>query len=338
MYLHAFDITVIKEKVLHIANTSKSDDIVLKNTQTTANTLHSRQTTDDCVLFKKPHVYESSIMSLLVFPLQYLKHIKPSEVESEFHYVTEHVIELLRYCHPALLVQRCRQLMASEIHKINLFSINCIKKLKSFQASSTLLKMLSVFWSWSNHSILTFLAQFSELAVILLEEFDSRLLLSISITDDTFPPLLHPYEHNYYTLLTFKCKDCLQCSFQLVCDMQSILIEKCQITHHALQLLSVQRDPLELHWMIPNRVVDLINKKISQHYQCFFSKGVVVILIYIDKKYYINHDLKTESMIILPEKEVQYTYIYVIAIICNRFTKTDLNGILYQKYIPINLK
>ena len=314
-------IIVIKDKVLHIAN--GSDDIILKNTRTTANTFHSGQTTDDCILFKKSHVYQSSNMPLLVFPLQYLKRIKPSEVEGEFHYVTGHVIELLKYCHPALLVQRCRQLMASEMHKINLFSINFLKKLKSFQASSAVLKMLNVFWSWSSHSILTFLAQFSELAVILLEEFDSRLLLSISITDSTFPPLLNPYEPNKYTMLALKCKDCLQCSFQLVCDMQSILTEKCQITHHALQLLSVQRHPLELYWMIPNKIVDLINKKISQHYQCFFSKGVVVILIYIDKKYYINHDLKTESMIILPEKEVCIcnNFVYVTGFtFCNRNT------------------
>ena len=243
-------------------------------------------------------------MSLLISPLHHVKHIKPSEIEIEFHYMTKHVIELLSYCHPMLLIERCRQLMASEIHKIKLFSIAYLNKLKSFKTSSAILKMLSVQWTWNNLSILTYLADFSRLAVSLLKEFNLRVVLSYPIVNYPFPSLVVPFDDNNYTFLIFQCKDNVKDSLHLVNDMQSILTEKCEITQHAVQLLAVQSGPIELQWMIPLNVVDLINKKINQHMQCFASKGIDTILIYPDTKYYMKYDVNKREMIVLSTKQV----------------------------------
>ena len=254
-------------------------------------------------------------MSLLISPLHHVKHIKPSEVESEFHYMTKHVIELLSYCHPILLIERCKQLMASEIHKIKLFSIPYLNKLKTFKTSSAILKMLSIQWTWSNFYILRYLADFSRLSVTLLEEFNLRIVLSYPIVCYPFPSLVVPFDDNNYTFLTFQCKDNIEDSLHLVNDMQSILTEKCEITQHALQLLGVQSGPIKLQWMIPLNVVDLINRKINQHLQCFASKGIIAILIYPDTKFCIKYDVKVGPMIVLSGEQVivkKCSYAFVV--------------------------
>ena len=243
-------------------------------------------------------------MSLLVCPPHLLKHINPSEVESEFHYITGHVIELLNYCHPIMLTERCRQLMASETHKIKLFSVNYIERLRSLKTSSAVLKMLSVFWSWSNHSILIFLAQFSELAVTLLEEFKSQMMLSYSILHYPFVSTLSiPCDDNNYTMLILECKF-LKVTLNSLYDMQSSLIEKFDITQHALQLVAVEKNPIKLQWMIPVCIVDLINKKVEQHLQYFATTGIAAILIHLDAKCYVKYDINAGSMIALSKEEV----------------------------------
>ena len=194
--------------------------------------------------------------------------------------------------------------MASEIHKIKLFSMAYVNKLKSFKTSSAILKMLSVQWTWSNFSVLTHLADFSRLAVTLLEEFNLRIVLSYPIANYPFPSLVVPFNDNNYTFLIFQCKDNIKDSLHLVNDMQSILTEKCEITQHALQLLGVQSGPIKLQWMIPLNVVDLINRKINQHLQCFASKGIIAILIYPDTKFCIKYDVKVGPMIVLSGEQV----------------------------------
>ena len=211
---------------------------------------------------------------------QYVKHIQPSEVEKEFYYISGHVVELLSCCHPKLLIKCCENLMASEVHKIKLLPSYSVYEIRKLRTSSAILKMMSMFWSWSNHSVLTCLAEFSELAVTLLEEYDSRLHSNFCIA--TLPPALSliPYNNSSYTILTFKCNRKLQLSLQMVYDIQSIMIEKCEITEHALQLLAVQSSPLLLQWMISEHIVTLINVNVRKHHQYFAAKGITEILIH----------------------------------------------------------
>ena len=284
-------------------NVHASVNVIQETNQSNDNILRRRETADDMVLFRKSHVYQSS---MLVSLLDLLSNMDPSEVESEFLYITGHVVELLSYCHPVLLTERCKQLMASEIHKIKLFPNDYIERLRNLRSSPAALEMLSVYWSWSNHSILKFLAEFSELAVALLEEFDSKLALSYPITDYSFLSAREiPCDCNY-TALTLKCKDKLKVTLKLVYDIQSALIEKCEITQHALQLVAVQEGPIMLQWMIPFSLVDLINKKVDHHLQYFAIKGITDILLRPDVKYCINYDIKTGPMIILSSEEVMY--------------------------------
>ena len=234
-------------------------------------------------------------MQLYICPFQHVKHIKPSEVEKEFHYISGHVVELLSCCDPKLLIKWCENLMASEVHKIKLLPPHSLYKLGKLNTSSTILKMISVLWTWNNHSILICLAKFSEVALTLLEEFDSRLHLKFSITE--YPllqpkPSMVPYNNNSYTILTLICDKKLNLSLQLVHEMQSVLIERCEITEHALQLLAVQSSPLQLQWMISKYIVTIINVNVRQHCQYFATKGITEILIHPNIRHTIDSHVK----------------------------------------------
>ena len=272
---------------------SMKQDIYLN----TVRTLHGTRTiklgfVDDSALFNKSHVYYSrSSLSLFTGPFHHIKYIKPSEVEKEFHYISGHVIELLSCCHPKLLIKWCENLMASEKHEIKLLPPYSLYKLRKLRSSSAILKMMSVLWTWNNHSILTCLADFSPVAQTLLEEFYSRLHLKFNVTK--YPVLLPtpstiPYNNNSYTLLTLKCDKKLNLSLQLVHEMQSVLIEKCEITEHALQLLAVQSSPLLLQWMISKYIITIINVNVRQHCQYFAAKGITEITIHPNIKHSID--------------------------------------------------
>ena len=276
------------------------------------NTLHGTRTiklgfVDDSTLFNKTQAYHSRKLSVFICPFEHVKHIKPSEVEKEFHYTSGHIIELLSHCHPELLIKWCENLMIGEnsslprwyeTHKIKLLPPYSVHKLRKLRTSSAILKMMSIFWSWSNHSVLICLAELSEIAAALLQDFDSRLYLNSSITKYPIsPPLPSMIPHNNSsTILMVKCNRKLQVTLQLVYDIQSMMIEKCEITEHAFRLLAVQSNPLELQWIISKYIVTLINVNVRKHREYFAIKGITEILVHPNVKHCIDGDPKLFSL------------------------------------------
>ena len=211
------------------------------------------------------------------------KHLKPSTVETVFQYTVRHITELLSCCDPNLLIKWYENLMASDTHQIKLFTANFMDKIKELKTSPAILKMISHYWTWSNYSILKVLAQFSKLALDMLEEFGARLNTMLPVIEYPIGSLavsMFSYDASCYTVLTFECDYKLSHSLQLVYDMQSLITENCDITQHALLLLAVDSSPTRLHWMIPKSVVTIINTRVMEYSQLLFSKGVMRIFIY----------------------------------------------------------
>ena len=286
---------------------------------------------DDSTFFNKSQTQYPRKVSLFICPFQHVKHIKPSEIEKEFQYVSGHILELLSHCHPRLLINWCENLLASEkIHKTSSYTLFMLRldhskaskehgikllppytvyKLRKLRTSSSILKMMSMFWSWSNHSILTSVAKFSEIAAALLEDFDSRLYMNSSITkypiSSSLAPAMIPHNNNSFTVLTLKCNKKLQVTLQMVYDIQSMMIEMFEITEHALQLLVVQSSPLVLQWMISKYVVTVINLNVRRHQEYFATKGITEISIHPNIKHCVDGNSK-----LLPLHEVR---IYIIS-------------------------
>ena len=238
---------------------------------------------DDSMMVNLPHSPLHKRASSSFSQLNCLKHLKPSTVDRVFQYTVKHVIELLSCCDPNLLIKWCEHLMASDTHEIKLFTANFMDQMKQLKSSNAILKMLSHYWAWSSYSILKTLAQFSKLALDMLEEFDTRLNTMLPIAKypiTSFAVSMFPYDTSSYTVLTLECDYELKHSLQLVYDMQSVITENCDITQHALLLLVVKSNPTRLYWMIPKSVVTIVNTRVMECSQLLVSKGVMKIFIY----------------------------------------------------------
>ena len=233
-----------------------------------------------------------------------------------FLFLIEQVNKLLR-TYKLELIQQCKSLKASNVHNINLFSPNKIKELNEY--NNTLMTFHALF-TWSNHSILKSLAGCSIEAVKLLDEFESKLDLCQPITSYPIPCLyanMIPSDTSTYTILAVRCdKELYQCSLQYVYDVQSVMIEKCDITQHCLQLLAVRSDPTIFYWTIPKCVVDLINTNVPLHSEYLYSRGIMEVLVYPDLLLTTGDDVCYGSLVFKSLHNNQFfseevgTYIY----------------------------
>ena len=200
--------------------------------------------------------------------------------------VSDSVVQLLSSYHVDALLDVCEDIMASGKHAVNFFSENQMKKLKTCNSSLLLLQRLSLFFTWSNHSILRVLAYNCSEAVNILDDFDCRVdsfELIASYPIPCFSLSMIPFDSSSHTIVAIRCdQELYECSLQYVYDMQSVMMEKCDITQHCLQLLAVRSDPTILYWTIPKCVVCLINDNVSLNSEYLYSRGILEVLVYPD--------------------------------------------------------
>ena len=211
-------------------------------------------------------------------------YIKTTSVLTTFFQVIDLIGKLLQIYHIQMLTNQCKYLMASNEHDINLFTNDQIEKFNKCDTTSLLLLKLSSFFTWSSHSILKgFVGQCSD-AVNILDDFDSRLDLHQQIASYPIPCFsadMIPSDTSTYTILAVRYKvELYESSLQYIFDVQSVMIEKCDITQHSLQLLAVRSDPTIFYWTIPKCVVDLININVPLHSEYLYSRGILEVLVY----------------------------------------------------------
>ena len=210
---------------------------------------------------------------------------KPSLVHIAFLCLLDEVNELLQYLNVEALIAQCENVMACKKENIKLFSDVRMKKLNEYNNSLLILSTLNSFFTWSNHSILRILlSSLSSEAIQLLDEFDCRLDPLQSIASYPIPHFsssMVPDDCSTHTILAIRCnQELYNSTLQYVYDMQSVMMEKCDITQYCLQLLAVRNDPTILYWTIPRCVVNLISKQVPLHSEYLYSKGILEVLVY----------------------------------------------------------
>ena len=221
----------------------------------------------------------------LTFALKF-SYFEPLSVLTVYFQVSDFVVQLLSSYHVEVLLDVCENLMASDKSDVKLFSNHQMKKLKDCDSSLLLLQRLSLFFTWSNHSILRVLADHCSEAVNILDDFDCRVdsfELIASYPIPCFSLSMIPFDSSSHTILAIRCdQELYECTLQYVYDMQSVIMEKCDITQHCLQLLAVRSDPTILYWTIPKCVVYFINDNISLNIEYLYSRGILEVLMYPD--------------------------------------------------------
>ena len=227
----------------------------------------------------------------------------------------DQVKKLLQWYDTGLLADSLKTLMASETRGINLFSDNYVANLSNYTSAASMLQYLSFLFTWSDHSILRTLVSCCPEAIQLLDEFDCFLdpfNAIVSYPIDVFSLSMIPSEGSPFTLLAIRSNTELwQCSLQYVFNVQSILIELCEITQHCLQLIAVQSDPTIFFWNIPKSVVELIRVNLLKHVEDLYLQGIVEVTMYPKQLIFASDDIVVGSFSFVIKQEVINT-IYCI--------------------------
>ena len=211
--------------------------------------------------------------------------LKPSLVHIAFLFLIDQVSELLQSCDVKKLVERCGNIMASNQQNIKLFPGDQIEKLNECSDTLSLLWSLNCFLTWSNHSILrVLLTESSSEALQLLDKFDSSLVPKQSAASYPIPYFssdMIPDDTSTHTILAIRCdQELYEVTLQYVYDMQSLIVDKCSITQHCLQLLAIRSDPTVIYWTIPKCAINIISSQVTENSEHLYSKGVLEVLVY----------------------------------------------------------
>ena len=208
---------------------------------------------------------------------------KTTLVNIAYSHLVGQVWKLLQHCDYEQLLEQCREINASEEHGIKLF---CDNQLKRYDNTLSLMQGLCCYATWSDHSILRELCSCSTEATKLLDEFDSRLDYLEPVSSYPIPQLssdMIPFATSVHTVLAIRCnQELYNCTLQFVYDMRSLVVEKCSITLHCLQLLAIRANPTIIYWTIPYCVVEIIRNALSLYSEYLYSKGVVEVFAYPD--------------------------------------------------------
>ena len=258
------------------------------------------------------------------------KYFKPSSVQAEFLDMKIQLEHMLQSTNPKKVYQQCNTLMASCEHDIALFTTECLSYLKECSHISAILQSLSPFFNWSDHSVLHALVQAcnNPEAAMLLQQFDSRVDLSLPITEYPVPqpiPSMAPYDTSTQTVLAVKLNaELSKFSLQQVVELRCLIQKNFQITEHSLQLTAAKSSSTILYWMIPKCVSHLISFKIMQDTSLHGSR-VEELSIYPGTLFVSANTLKLGSLSFLSQinemvREFAYSpYELIIYLFMNSF-------------------
>ena len=183
------------------------------------------------------------------------------------------------------LTDKCRALMASEIHNIKLFTDSFIKKLLKCSQSNLLKVYLLPFITWLDNTILRELVTAYE-KVDSLEmfcKFNCIIDYNQPITSypiPTFSQLIIPLDDSEYTIIASKTiQNCEELILKDVVDVKEFLQSHWELTDHAIQLVAVDYFTNFIYWMIPKQVQPLVENKLNYEQHELWHGGIVMAII-----------------------------------------------------------
>lgn len=209
--------------------------------------------------------------------------IDSSSVVTEYLNMKFQLEELLKLCDPTTIMKKCGPLLASEINGIPLFPAEMFQGVKH---TSELIQKICLFITWDNHSILSAIAEASNIpeAIMLLAQFDDRINSSQPLMNFPIPaPSCHmvPYDDSTHTILAIKLDlELSHSTLQNIIEARSLIQKQCKLTSHCLQLLAIAKTNSTLYWMIPRSIAHLITANAVQFQSYYYQKGILQFAVY----------------------------------------------------------
>ena len=179
------------------------------------------------------------------------------------------------------LATKCGALMASDIHKIPLFTVDFLKKLVNCIQPFLFEVYLIPYMSWFNCSILKQLIHLSNNceALKMVNNFINSLDYKKQITSYPIPKfsqLMIPLDDSQYTLLATKYISSInRLILKDLKDIEKLLIKRLEITEYALHLVAIHFESYCFYWLIPNQIRPLIEHNLTKSQLELWDKGIV---------------------------------------------------------------
>ena len=161
-------------------------------------------------------------------------------------------------------------------------------------------------WRWNDHSILRALLEACSCqdSIKMLDDFESQIDATQPLElFPIYPPSMKmaPSFSSVFTVLSIRGEYDRDepVPLQYVHDVAAIMIEKFNISSHALQLLAARSNPLMLYWMIPKSIVPLISEGVNEHLDFLKENRLSEIAIYPNTILFVTNNLSHGSFALL---------------------------------------
>ena len=210
--------------------------------------------------------------------------MKPSHAHLQFFELVDKIIMLLSATDKISFdfVNKCRSLMASDTHNIPLFTDQFLSKLINCKSVFLLKILLLPFMSWFDHSILKELTSDNDSVAALLTQFDSLIDTDKPITAYPIPTvsqLMIPLDDNLTIVATKSLYNLESITLKDIVNIKATLIEKWEVTEHAIQLIAICTKLKYLYWIVPKCVVSIYmnSSSNSERQHSLRQEGIAVL-------------------------------------------------------------
>ena len=218
--------------------------------------------------------------------LKDLRQFKPTNVNIQYLYLMDTVYKLLESHDTSVFIDKCAGLMASDTHKIALFSKEFLQQLNECDDVFIILKILVCYSTWCDYSVVKRLLEICECSegLQLLKQFESQLNFTLPITH--FPisvpsSLMIPSDTSDFAVMTTQCvQEYTLLSLKHIREVKSLISKVSGLNDICCQLIAKKDNPVILFWLVPRSVVSLIGTKVQEGYDDLHTSGIIEVAFY----------------------------------------------------------
>ena len=206
------------------------------------------------------------------------------DINIQYLHLIDGLCKLMESCDPAVFIDKCASLMASDNHNIALFSYVLLKDFREYDNVSVILRYLMCYFTWYDLSVVQKLLEICDYpdCLKLLEEFKQQIEVTKPITE--YPicnpnPLMIPSDTSPFTVMATQCEaNYSPLSFKHVEAVKSLITKTCEITSISCQFLT--NDLQVFYWLIPKTIVPLMASKVQHNCSHLQKSGIMELSIY----------------------------------------------------------
>ena len=224
-------------------------------------------------------------------------------VDVHYLYLIDNLCKLLESCDPGVFIDKCASLMASYNYNIPLFSDEVLKVFSEYHNVPVMLRYLMCYCTWCDLSVVAKLLETCDYpeGVRLLQQFKHMIDFTKTIMEypisNVDSSMVLPQNISYAMMVTkYESVNC-PLSLKHIEMIKSLITERCGITFISCQFLAITNDFQDFHWLIPERIVQLIVDKVEENSSYFHHSGLKELSIYpyANSRNLFITDLSTDS-------------------------------------------